>query len=283
MEAFLLTWNSKKTYWFEDQLIQWDQTFAKSGKLNKRGDWSCGVTTKSIRSGARVFLIKLGSEPRGIVASGYAISEPYKDRHWLQEGKQAWYVDVKWDVALDPREAIFELEKLKKKVSDHYNWCPQASGQSIDDNIAARLEKEWNHFVRKVTKGRQVPPSSPEQIKQSYEEGTRKFLTLEQIERNRCARNACIRHYGLTCQVCGFNFAKVYGEIGEGFIHVHHVRPLCKSSKPRKVDPIRDLIPVCPNCHEMLHQSKQAMRVEKLRQIVEQNKSKRSARGKKKP
>jgi len=272
MATFLLTWNPKTTYWVCDQLIEWAQIFADFGQLDEEDNWSCG-RTKSIQPEDRVFLIKLGSEPRGIIASGYSISHVYEGPHWLKKGKKALYVDIRWDVALDPRKAAFELEELKEKVSDHYNWTPQASGQRIPDDIAARLEKEWARFVRTVKKAWQVPSPSRKHLKASFTEGKKSLLLVERSERNRDARNECIRYYGSTCRVCGFNFSQVYGDIGEGFIHVHHLQPLSKSRKRHQVDPIRDLIPVCANCHAMFHHSKRRLTVKKLRDIVEQNKN----------
>jgi 5-methylcytosine-specific restriction protein A len=74
-------------------------------------------------------------------------------------------------------------------------------------------------------------------------------------ERDPRARKACLAHHGTNCSVCGFNFESRYGKIGEGFIHVHHLVPLSEVGEDYEVDPIADLLPVCPNCHAMLHRS----------------------------
>jgi 5-methylcytosine-specific restriction protein A len=68
--------------------------------------------------------------------------------------------------------------------------------------------------------------------------------------------------------VCGFDFAKLYGEIGEGFIHVHHLRDLATVGGEYEVDPIKDLRPVCPNCHAMLHVETPAIGIEDLRALI---------------
>lgn len=57
------------------------------------------------------------------------------------------------------------------------------------------------------------------------------------------------------CCVCGFNFEKIYGEIGVGYIEVHHLKPLNEINEKYQVDPVKDLRPVCPNCHAMLHKA----------------------------
>jgi len=71
--------------------------------------------------------------------------------------------------------------------------------------------------------------------------------------RSQKARELCVEIYGSKCFVCGFDFGRVYGPVVEGFIHVHHLRPLSESSGESAVDPAANLRPVCPNCHAVLH------------------------------
>jgi len=72
-------------------------------------------------------------------------------------------------------------------------------------------------------------------------------------ERDPDLRRACIQAHGIACCICGLNFEKRYGEIGRGYIQVHHIEPLAATGKAHRVDPVKDLVPVCPNCHAMLH------------------------------
>ena len=102
----------------------------------------------------------------------------------------------------------------------------------------------------------------------SYLEGAAVRVLVNRYERDRRAREYCIAHHGAVCAVCGFEFSRAYGQIGEGFIHVHHVVPLASVGRSYEVDGRRDLIPVCPNCHAMLHSGEQPPSVEQLRQIV---------------
>ena len=87
----------------------------------------------------------------------------------------------------------------------------------------------------------------------SYLEGGTISVKVNRYERNVNAREECIAYHGAQCKVCGFDFFRTYGEIGKGFIHVHHVIPLSEIKKEYEVNPINDLVPVCPNCHSMLH------------------------------
>lgn len=93
----------------------------------------------------------------------------------------------------------------------------------------------------------------PEEVSEDTWEGAKKTVKINKFERSASARLACIEHHGSTCTICGFDFAIVFGDDYLGFIHVHHVIPLSKINKRYKVDPKKDLIPVCPNCHAVIH------------------------------
>lgn len=89
-------------------------------------------------------------------------------------------------------------------------------------------------------------------------------MLVNRYERDAAARSAAIAHYGCKCCVCGFNFEKKYGKLGHGFIHVHDVVDLASIGAEYVVDPVKDLRPVCPNCHAMLHTEKPAMQIDQL-------------------
>lgn len=89
-------------------------------------------------------------------------------------------------------------------------------------------------------------------------------------ERNPLARTRCIEHYGPTCSVCDLDFGCRYGPVADGLIQVHHLRPLsADSGKRRTVDPIRDLRPVCANCHLVIHRRNPPFTIEEVREFLE--------------
>jgi hypothetical protein len=98
-------------------------------------------------------------------------------------------------------------------------------------------------------------------------EGAVQNVTVNQYERDPQARQRCIEHYGARCQVCSFNFEEAYGELGKGFIHVHHLLPLASIGKEYVVDPVRHLRPICPNCHAMLHRMEDPARLDLLQRL----------------
>jgi 5-methylcytosine-specific restriction protein A len=110
----------------------------------------------------------------------------------------------------------------------------------------------------------------PEELSDEEElvEGTSRRISVNAYERNPRARAACLKHYGAVCQVCGMDFNSKYGEVGQGFMHVHHKRPIAMLKANYTVNPLKDLVPVCPNCHAMLHRREPPFDVEQLRTLV---------------
>ena len=101
-----------------------------------------------------------------------------------------------------------------------------------------------------------------------YQEGDRTYVHAVGYERNKEAREACIRHYGCQCAVCGFKFEEVYGNIGKDFIEVHHIVPIHKHSGRYEVDPIKDLKPLCSNCHSMVHRRNPVFGLDELKELL---------------
>ena len=230
--------------------------------------WSCAHSTQ-IREGDRLFLIRQGEEPRGIFASGLSDSDWYEALHWdetkARAGVTTHYVDVRFDVLLNPKERpILAREFLDAPPFSDQHWDTQSSGISIREHVAVALEEEWVSFSDLETP-QEVPGAS------TYAEGAIRRITANAYERSRKAAERCVDHYGRTCSVCGFDFGRTYGGVGEGFIHVHHLKPLSEIRDEYRVDPVRDLRPVCPNCHAMIHRRTPAYGVEELKGVLKAN------------
>jgi 5-methylcytosine-specific restriction enzyme A len=116
---------------------------------------------------------------------------------------------------------------------------------------------------------RPIPGSMADEVAdQSFVEGAVTTVTVNAYERNPKARKACLEHYGFSCQICSFDFEKKYGEIGHAFIHVHHLIPLSETDGEYTIDPINDLMPVCPNCHAIIHRARPALMPEQIRNCL---------------
>src|SRR5580700_4520288 len=96
MTSYLMTWNPRRSPEPEMPKLANDTA---AGKI-VRGRWSCG-NRKAIQKGDRVFLIRLGVEPKGIVGSGWILNPPEEDAHWeakkAEHGDKALYVDCEWE------------------------------------------------------------------------------------------------------------------------------------------------------------------------------------------
>jgi 5-methylcytosine-specific restriction protein A len=101
-------------------------------------------------------------------------------------------------------------------------------------------------------------------------EGAWYQVLVNAYERNPVARRLCVAAHGTSCAICGLSFGETYGKVAEGYIHVHHLRPLSEIGSEYEVDPVEDLRPVCPNCHAVLHRRVPAYSIEDVRGFLSQ-------------
>ncbi len=264
MATYLIAWNPKRWYW---------EDIAEMADAVQRGravtiDWSCG-RSKRIRAGDRAFFIRLRVQPKGIFASGTFITGAHPRTHWDAEraaaGELVMGVEVRFDTLINPStDAILPRQLLDEAPFSGMHWDTQMSGVQIPDNIAAELEIVWNSFTGR---NRLLLPEEVAENERIYEGAVRQ-ITVNTYERSPEARRRCIDHYGSSCIICGFNFQTVYGEVGAGHIHVHHLRPLSEIGDTYEVDPIRDLRPVCPNCHAIIHRRQPPFSIEEVQNLL---------------
>jgi hypothetical protein len=124
---------------------------------------------------------------------------------------------------------------------------PHAHSKGVLDYLEHLFGRELPGAVREASKLR------GDRSRVAYVEGARSQITLDRYERNRALRRRCLAEHGAACVVCGFDFGVVYGREAAGYIHVHHLDPLGDGRGAREVDAAKDLRPVCPNCHAVIH------------------------------
>lgn len=267
MNTYLFLWNPKKWNWttLEQDIKQVDLT----GRCSHR--WSCG-NTKSILPGDRIFLLKVGTEPKGLIAAGFATSTPFQEKHWSGENKDALYIDVDFEVLLNSdKEPILTVDILNTGNLAKQNWRPMGSGNSIKPEIMDELEAVWFDFLttQKIRHNPFIPDNN--EIQKIYTEGTPNQVFVTKYERNPFARKKCLDHYGYNCVVCDFNFEKTYGKIGKDFIHVHHLKQVATVGKTYEIDPVKDLRPICPNCHSIIHRQRTPLTIYEVKQLIKQS------------
>ena len=156
------------------------------------------------------------------------------------------------------------LQNALISLSQHIDYYEEKSGASVKQR--SEIYHKYFKLLDKKLEITVFPDEVDENVK--YAEGKTKTVLVNSYERNQVARQKCIEHYGNFCQVCNFDFGKIYGDIGKDFIHVHHVVNIATIGNEYSVDPIKDLIPVCPNCHAMLHKKKPAYLIDELKEMM---------------
>ena len=111
------------------------------------------------------------------------------------------------------------------------------------------------------------------EAKTGYTEGDVQRVETNRYERNPLNRKLCLAAKGYDCTICGMNFERTYGEIGRQFIHVHHVVPVSQLGSGYVINPLKDLVPVCPNCHAMLHRKNPPLLPDELVTAINERKN----------
>lgn len=272
--SVLLTWNPDKWSPEEPRDLQFKQMIEgtiESTPIIQR--WSIG-SRRFLDVGTRAFLVRQRHE-RGIVASGVVVRGIYDGPHWDGSGRTVSYVDVRWDnmVTIPNRLTIEELKSEIPLVPwDHLQGSgviPEARHfADKEPHDASRIQVLWDRHLQNL--GLEVPAISEEITPDSGEhwEGSVSTVMVNKYERSSSARKKCLEHWGYGCAVCGRTMEEMYGPEGAGRIHVHHLTPISEIGKEYQVDPINDLLPVCPNCHAAIHFGMKHRTIEEVKAMI---------------
>ncbi len=168
-------------------------------------------------------------------------------------------ISAKWPKGYLTFNAPFTGEKRVTGRKEKIYWILrpelQEAIREIDEKEALLLE---------TTITEEIDPDNRENL---YE-GAMKQVYINRYERNRGARDQCVKHYGARCIICQFDLEKMYGEVGRDIIHVHHLTPLSDIGEKYRVDPINDLRPVCPNCHFIIHTKNPPYSIDEVKAMI---------------
>ena len=186
----------------------------------------------------------------------------------------------------------FTFNKINKVLYGKYDevrkTVPQRYAEDFDAGYQGRALKIASNFNTGVPEVKndsnsfdyemRLPEEITDKDAEKLLEGQKTTVTINAYERNPEARKRCLAYYSkinggqIKCEICGFDFSKVYGKLFEGKIHVHHIVEISSIGEEYEIDAERDLIPVCPNCHMVLHSKKPAFSVDAVREMLKQNK-----------
>lgn len=154
----------------------------------------------------------------------------------------------------------------KHVIAAFEEWAGNVKDSNILSKFQRDRKKDNSEFMLLVHASflKNDFSTKTKKIKSEREEGIIKRLLVEIKSRSEKLVQEAKEEHGVTCCVCGFNFGKRYGILGEGFIEIHHLNPISKGKRVTSVD---DLVPICSNCHRMIHKFKEPLSIEGLKKI----------------
>lgn len=248
----------------------WEYLFPEE-KYLKGGDWSTGYSAKN-----GYFVIFANIQSAG--KSGH--SYPNKIH---KNGLLEWYGKGNAHSAQKNLNALFE-GRLKPLVFIRYdNSTPKfyyyGSPNIKDFKDNCSIEIEINNSPKMIETinvnflptGANIPGivEAKEEAEIIGVEGAKIQVYVNRYERDPSLRKKCIDLHGSVCRACGFSFEETYGELGKGFCHVHHKKPLSElEGQTAEINPETDLIPLCANCHAIIHRTSPALSLGELKKIL---------------
>jgi predicted HNH restriction endonuclease len=200
--------------------------------------------------------------------------------HYWQPEKTTTYEAMSAAMKFKGRFASNLYGGLGRRLGERLGWVPEnplnvlARFRYPDPERKCHWEMRGRLAAALETLGWVADPPEPESDSGESPEITRLFegalkrVAVNAYERNPKARRACLAHYGAWCIICGFNFKAAYGQVAAGFMHVHHMQMIKEKGKKHEIDPIRDLRPVCPNCHSVIHIKPRPYTIQEVKEMV---------------
>ena len=188
----------------------------------------------------------------------------------LEPGSGRSYASIKLDDTIVEKVSEFLPQYFGGFASPADGGHPKAE---IRFEKIQRDEFEIEFLVPEEIDGNTDPEQDLDEEVASRLEGLPKTVVATRYERDPKNRIEAIRIHGLKCSACGFDFARAYGERGQGYIEIHHIKLVSEAKEAEKVNPLTDLVPVCSNCHRMIHRRKGSLlTVDQLKEILDEQK-----------
>lgn len=185
------------------------------------------------------------------------------EEYWVDKSEYEKSLNGKFMRLVLIEQVYSSKMSLENLLLNGLNAAPQGPVKP-NESLIKYIESNFNDLNQN-----EIYPDMVNEDSNAYE-GIKKQVVVNKYERSSIARNKCIEFHGTSCKVCNVDFFKKYGEIGKGFIHIHHIIPIHKIGKEYKVNYKEDLIPVCPNCHAMLHRKVDGreLEIEELKALI---------------
>ena len=147
MTSWLLSWNPKNWDW---RTFKQDRATTASGGI-VNDTWSCA--NGSAVKGDDVYLVRIGEEPKGIIARGKITEGPHQAPHYdpsrAAAGEQIQKVGVAFNDVRDPdQDEFIQFDILWNEVDPNQTWAPQSSGIALSDLAANKLQTLWSSLPK---------------------------------------------------------------------------------------------------------------------------------------
>ena len=256
--AVILGWNPKEGSRWDYRAVV--EHVAEAGRFLER--WNVGRSL-DIFPETEVWLLIQGPTEAGsgLIGHGVVMSVLAEARQLEDGGAGGGYASIAFDALLPLGEQI-RPDVLRAAVPG-LRWDSTTEDPiAVPPPVEAGLRKLWREQGPAATRRTGLVP------------GTHPPAAVTTIEVNRYeqdpdARRVCLAFHGTSCAACGFSFEASYGETGTDAIEVHHVVPPVMLGEGYTLDPVADLVPLCPNCHAMAHLAVASPRtLSELRNII---------------
>lgn len=184
-----------------------------------------------------------------------AFIRQYADPHFkgiYEQTDHNFYDHVRDMIAHNPQMAQEDEETALQYSVQLRTYSSFLQSKAFTSLFKPKRARKAKPTTADVQQPQTAAPTQP--TERHLTEGERKHTEFERLHRNPALRQACINKYGYQCQCCGMNFADMYGEeLGSRFIEVHHLKMLSTYDESRPADYVENLVPLCANCHAMIH------------------------------
>lgn len=186
---------------------------------------------------------------------------------------------LRYDKQSNPRSQLHwhsDFERIIRSVLPAWHQYYSSTKDLLPDRPEMRFVKtgQPDEYLVEFIEPNQIEQDSIGDIgdaegQKLIQEGKIQYFFGKRYERIPENRRRAIEIHGSICSICGFDFEKIYGERGRGFIEIHHIKPLNLFSTEEYVNPETDLFPVCANCHRMIHRrSDSILTIEEMKKII---------------
>lgn len=205
--------------------------------------WGPGVENWSIwehdkaEEDDRFFMVKVGEGKTGIVMAGYFNSMPYEDKDWSGRGRRTFYIDLDICEQLDADKVdIITTETLQAELPN-FDWTGGHSGRILDAESAEKLEFMWLKYYNKI----RLNIFKDDAI---YADSEYPF--------NEILENYFRRTKGEACEICGYNYKRVFGDTCEKYVsHDLYLTTDDETHPLTDADFLNRVRCVCPSCRDV--------------------------------